>query len=150
MSTTATSDFAAAGLRHLQDAQLLHAQQRWPNTDHLSGVAAECGLKAILLDFLGGQKDKKDRPVHPNMPEKIGYYGHIDSLWGHLAATAHGRSGAQFAALIAASSPFGDWNVGERYSDGKHISEQRAAGHLSEAKKILAMHQLARSNGVLP
>jgi hypothetical protein len=45
--TTAPSDFAAAR-RHFDDAQLLHGAQRFANADHLAGVAAECGLKAIL------------------------------------------------------------------------------------------------------
>lgn len=150
MSTTANSDFAAAGLRHLQDAQLLHQQQRWPNTDHLSGIAAECGLKAILLQFLGGGLNTRGFPTHAAIPRGRDYYGHIDTMWGQLAATAHGRGGAQFTALISAPCPFTAWNVAERYSDGQHISEQRASGHLSEAKKILAMHQLAKTNGVLP
>ncbi len=149
MSTTVPSNFAAAGRRHLQDAQALHQQRRWANADHLSGIAAECGLKAILLDFLGGTRNPRGLPTHPSKPSRH-HYGHINVMWSELAATSHGRGGAQFASLISAPCPFTGWDVGERYSDGLHINEQRAGGHLSEARKILALHQQAQTNGALP
>jgi hypothetical protein len=147
--TTVPSNFAAAGQRHLKDAQTLHQQQRWANADHLSGIAAECGLKAILLQFLGGVPNPRGMPTHPTMPPRH-HYGHINSMWSELAATSHGRGGAQFAALISVPCPFTNWDVSERYSDGTHIDEQRAGQHLSEAQKILALHEQAKINGVLP
>jgi hypothetical protein len=142
------SNFAVAGQRHLQDAQMLHQQQRWANTDHLSGVAAECGLKAILLEFLGGRLNNSGKPTHPTKPPKH-HYGHINVMWSELAATSHGRGGAQFAALISEACPFSNWDVGERYSDGTHIDETRAGEHLSAAQRILSLHQQARIDGVL-
>jgi HEPN domain-containing protein len=59
--------FAEAARRHLADALLLHGENRFANADHLAGVAAECGLKAILLDHLGGVV-VNGMPTHPAKP----------------------------------------------------------------------------------
>jgi len=40
-------DFLDAHERHWEDAELLFGNRRWANADHLYGLAAECGLKAL-------------------------------------------------------------------------------------------------------
>jgi hypothetical protein len=97
--TTQYVQFAEAARRHLADALLLHDRKRFANADHLAGVAAECGLKAILMDHLGGVLNGKGKPSHPANPAHK--YGHLPSLWSDLATTAHGRAAAQFATLIS-------------------------------------------------
>lgn len=44
-----TSDFYNAFVRHDKDADILWQHQRWANSDHHYGLAAECALKALLL-----------------------------------------------------------------------------------------------------
>lgn len=46
--------FQGGCARHYRDAQYLLTGRRWPNADHLAGVAPECRLKAILLGYLDG------------------------------------------------------------------------------------------------
>ena len=40
----ASPDFKATALRHYRNAQYLLTGRRWPNADHLAGVAAECAF----------------------------------------------------------------------------------------------------------
>ncbi|WP_152547035.1 hypothetical protein [Amycolatopsis orientalis] len=149
MSTTTYSAFAPAAHRHLDDAEYLHEAKRWANADHLTGFAAECGLKAILISYLGGKLTTGGKPTHDNIPSGSRSYGHIDRLWDQLGATVTGRNGAQFSALIAAPNPFSSWKVDERYSDGTHIDETRVTAHLTHARRILSLHEQARINGAI-
>ena len=45
------TDFLDAHKRHWADAELLYNEDRWANADHLYGMAAECGLKRLILLF---------------------------------------------------------------------------------------------------
>lgn len=45
------ADFLDANARHQHDADLLFDRQRWANADHLYGLAAECGLKRLMVTF---------------------------------------------------------------------------------------------------
>ncbi len=51
INTTMQTDFLDAHERHWEDAELLFAQSRWANADHLYGLAAECGLKRLMIVF---------------------------------------------------------------------------------------------------
>jgi hypothetical protein len=146
----ASPDFKAAALRHHRDAQYLLAGRRWPNADHLAGVAAECGLKAILLGYLGATLNKWDKPVHPLATTRGQALGHVNELWGQLPLIVRGRSARPFTALLTWQAPFNGWDVGDRYSDGKAISETDAGDHVTTAGKILLMLQQAEIKGSTP
>jgi hypothetical protein len=57
------TDFYDAHQRHWDDAELLYEKQRWANADHLYGMAAECGLKQLMLAFGMTFDSGKNRPV---------------------------------------------------------------------------------------
>jgi hypothetical protein len=139
-------DFGQAAHRHLSDATLLQKTGRHVNADHLAGVAAECGLKAILIDFLGGRTDTSGRPHHER--KSMGF--HLPRLWDEVAITAQGRSASRFASVLAEANPFQAWNVAERYSDGKHIDTDRTEIHIGHARRIVALHQQAEIDGTRP
>lgn len=139
--------FAKAAVRHLQDAELLQREARFANADHLAGVAAECGLKAILVEYLGGDTDARGRPTHPRSPQKS--FGHLPNLWGDIASTAQGRTAASFIGLLDAENLFASWNVAERYSDGTHVDKNRADKHIVSARTVLTILQQAQIDGVL-
>ncbi|MBM7812843.1 hypothetical protein [Saccharothrix algeriensis] len=147
MSGAPWTAFGAAAKRHHADAEVLARVGRHGNADHLAGVAAECGLKAILVGFLGGAVNAKGFPGHPAATKPL---GHLPELWGQIALAADGRSGAQFSALILTANPFSEWEVSERYSDGAHITSNRAADHIAEAARVIAVHEQAVIDGVLP
>ena len=66
------TDFLDAHDRHWQDAGLLFESTRMANADHLYGMAAECGLKRLMVAFgmlVGsdsGPAAKSDR-IHANL-----------------------------------------------------------------------------------
>lgn len=120
VSTTSYPQFAHAARRHFEDASLLRHQHRLANADHLAGVAAECGLKAILVAYLGGTL-KKGKPKHPEQPDKI--FAHLPMLWSDLASTVQGRTASEFAMLLSGENPFASWDMAERYGDGEHVGQ---------------------------
>jgi hypothetical protein len=146
VSTQVFKEFGPAAHRHLNDATWLEANGRHVNADHLAGAAAECGLKAILIDFFGGHADESGRPHFGN--KKMGF--HLPRLWAEIATTAQGRSASSFSVLLSEDNPFETWDIAERYSDGAHISTERTKTHIKHARRILALHQLAEIDRANP
>jgi hypothetical protein len=144
----ATSDFKAAARRHYKDAQFLLGGDRWPNADHLAGVAAECALKAMLLGYFGVALNQRGIPQHPHNPRST--LGHVNHLWGELSQIVTGRAGPAFTALVAGPTPFATWDVADRYSDGSAITQQEARGHVNAAKTIIGMLEQAMLTGAVP
>lgn len=141
-------DFKTAARRHHSDAQFLFDDRRWPNADHLAGVAAECGLKAILLHYLGARLDSRSRPVWGQNSRRLD--SHIKQLWDEVRLVVAGRSAPVFASLVTGSAPFADWEIDDRYSDGNTITERRALDHLDTARAIMEVLEQAVRDGVLP
>lgn len=56
------ADYLDAHNRHWQDAESLFDSNRSANADHLYGMAAECGLKRLMLAFGMKFDSAKDRP----------------------------------------------------------------------------------------
>jgi len=73
-------DFAAAAARHCRDADFLHTDNRFASADHLAGIAAECGLKAIILHFLGGRLTPAGVPAAVVGRRLTEYRLHVDRL----------------------------------------------------------------------
>lgn len=57
------ADFLDAHERHWGDAERLFQAQRWANADHLYGMAAECGMKRLMLAFGMPYDAGKDWPA---------------------------------------------------------------------------------------
>lgn len=141
-------DYATAARRHYKDAQFLFGGDRWPNADHLAGVAAECGLKTILLGYFGATLNQRNMPVY-GQPNR--WLGHLNALWNELPQVVSGRTaGPVFTALLAGQPPFVNWNIDDRYSDGSAITEQDARGHISSARAILGILEQAILTGTVP
>lgn len=143
------SHFAAAGRRHLVDGQHLHSRGRLATADHLAGLAAECVLKAILLQFLGATMG----PIRPKTRDPSGTsvdYGHLPKIWDEVALHANGRAGAQFVALLAVPNPYSDWDISDRYCDGNAITSTATQKHLQAAVDLGNAYQRAILSGALP
>lgn len=147
MSSSYYADFAQAARRHLADASYLYARSSYANADHLAGVAAECGLKAILIEHLGGVLSR-GKPAHPTRPDAR--FSHLPGLWGEIAKSARGRSSTAFLTVMIRPNPFQMWDVAERYSDGRHIDRKRAQHHIDAARLVLGIYQQAKLTGALP
>jgi len=143
----APTHFAAAGRRHLDDGQELFRQGRHVTADHLAGLAAECGLKAILIDFLGATLSSRGIPQIQQGTGTFPLRHHLPELWGQVGAYATGRSGTQFIALLTATNPFASWDIADRYADGSGITQQSSKNHLTTAVSVTRIHEQARLNG---
>jgi hypothetical protein len=78
-----TPDFKAAAYRHYFDANHLLSDQRWANADHLAGVAAECGLKAILEGWFGASLNASGILVWGAPRKELRY--HVNRLWNQIS-----------------------------------------------------------------
>jgi hypothetical protein len=111
-------------------------------------VAAECGLKTILLGYFGVTINQRNMPVYGQTNRSL---GHINALWNELPQVVSGRAaGPVFTALLAGRPPFVSWKIEDRYSDGSAITEQEARGHISTARAILGILEQAILTGAVP
>ena len=106
-----STNFKDASVRHLADAQLLEAQSRLANADHLYGVSAECSLKCIMVG-LGHSVDNRGAPEE--------HAHHIDVLLAKFQVWASGLLDANHVAMLPTIAAFTQWNVGQRYWAGNN------------------------------
>jgi hypothetical protein len=135
------SDFLDAHHRHWQDAEQLFSAQRWANADHLYGLAAECGLKRLMLAFgmsvsTTGSPSSNDDRVHAN------------GVWARYETyrSAHPR-GANYG--LPSSNPFQNWHVSQRYAHQRHFNQGRADGHREGARRVGELINRASIVGLL-
>ncbi|WP_406049293.1 hypothetical protein OG280_10590 [Streptomyces virginiae] len=157
--------FLAASRHHFHTAKLASDKQLRISADHLAGLAAECAIKAILVDYLGSviksgkayngelkadAKEKMQREGLEKMPEKDYWHGHLPEVWGHFTSVIGKRqarsAGPDFSTLLG-DNPFDGWNVAHRYCDDAEIPETLVAQHLQAARILIAAHEQARTLG---
>ena len=95
------TDFTDAHRRHWEDAELLFDLAHWANADHLYGLSAECGLKAVMLS-LGMNVDASGTPSEQRHRQ------HMPELWPVFEAFARKRGGGAYLALLPDGKPFDD------------------------------------------
>lgn len=130
-------DFSDAHDRHWEDAELLRQHQRLANADHLYGLAAECGLKALMA-ALGLPMDEQG-PVEPR------YRRHIDELWDVYNAFCSERAGPRYA--LPASNPFDDWSVAQRYAARSSFDRTKLERHQEGALAVRRLIAQAKRDG---
>ncbi|MGW7327578.1 hypothetical protein ACWGIU_02910 [Streptomyces sp. NPDC054840] len=124
-------------------------------TDHLAGVAAECVIKAMLIDFFGSVQDSPEAmpysPAIMNMPgmnKKKAGHGHMPGVWEHLKLVANGRRGSMILKQIPQQNPFrtasDEWDVAHRYRDGDTLPQQRVTRHLVAALTLITAYETAK------
>jgi hypothetical protein len=136
------ADFLDAHKRHWDDAERLLPAQRWANADHLYGMAAECGLKRLMMAFSMPYDTAKDRPA--NQQDRV----HADGIWarfesyrcGHMQGTGY---------VLPANNPFHDWDVSDRYAHQSNFDQARAQAHQAGATVIRELVKKARREGLL-
>lgn len=136
-----STDYLDAAWRHHNDATLLYEKERWPNADQLYGLAAECGLKAIM-QALGMRLGKH------GAPEERRHRVHIDTLWDEYQTFVFGREAEQLAAL--GTNVFTDWSIHQRYWSTRKIERDAVDRHKNGAETVWRLVSLARLDGRLP
>lgn len=139
----AQPSFRQAARRHYRDAQYLRDQGYLANADHLSGFSAECAIKGLVVDHLGGRVSDG----FPYTGSDVKLDKHIGAkLWNAVAPLAAGRAEPEVVALFESPNPFEDWSVGDRYAEGSHLSAIAVENHLDGAHRaVIALESLALS-----
>jgi hypothetical protein len=138
------TDFADAYLRHWADGEFLTSRQRWANADHLYGLAAECGLKRLMLCFGMPFDATRDQPT--NQKDRV----HADKAWERYESYLNGPQVANPAAYaLPGVNPFVDWTAGQRYAAQVHFDETRVQPHRQGALLLQELLQQAQNEGLL-
>jgi hypothetical protein len=132
-------DFLDAHRRHLKDADWLFQSQRWANADHLYGIAAECGLKALMEKMKGGSLDREDK-LHVMEDKKT------SNAWVRYQTYISGHAKAIKLALPT-GNPFSDWLVSQRYINQSNFDHDRVQPHQDGAKAVAALVKKAAAEG---
>lgn len=136
------ADFLNAHERHWDDAERLCQAQRWANADHLYGMAAECGLKRLMLAFgmnvnpmTGSPVDSKD-------------WKHANNIWTRFESYRSGHAqGTGYA--LSPINPFANWDVADRYAHQASFDQARAQGHQAGAQTVRDLIAKAQREGLL-
>ncbi len=136
------TDFLDAHNRHWDDAELLLAQKRLANADHLYGLATECGLKRLMLAFGMSFDTAKDRPT------KGVDCKHADGIWGRFESYRCGHHrGAAY--VLPNTNPFIDWGINQRYANQNRFDDARVSQHKSGADTVRELVKKAQREGLL-
>ena len=130
---TLPEDYLDAHRRHWTDAECLYEQPRWANADHLYGLSAECGLKAVLT--------AEGQPVENQ------YKQHVNTLWPRFQTFATGRTNAGYVSMLPAGEPFSNWDISQRYAHQSQFSKVCVEPHRDAARAVRAMVQLTIQDG---
>ena len=136
------ADFLDAHERHWGDGERLFQAQRWANADYLYGMAAECGLKRLMLAFGMPYDTPKDRPDNESDRK------HADGIWARFESYRCGHhQGALY--VLPSPNPFGNWNVSQRYAHQSNFDKPCAQSHQSGAKAVRGLIKMARKEGLI-
>jgi len=136
------TDFRDAADRHRGDALLLLEMDRLANADYLFGLAAECGLKALMV-ALGMATSSH------GVPREYHHKVHVDALWDEFLAFAGGRGGARYALRLGSDNPFGDWRISQRYCHRSGFGHDRVTPHARAARLVRGLLDASLLDGVV-
>ena len=140
------TDFLDAHHRHWQDAEQLFDASRWANADHLYGLAAECGLKRLMVAFgmvLDRATSAPPREDRAHVMEKK-----KTSAWDRYESYRSGcGQGAHYG--LSPVNPFANWDVAQRYDHQRHFCQDRVGVHRIGAEDVRSLVKKARLEGLL-
>lgn len=127
-----TMNLAAAARRHLLAAQELVGGHRLDVAGYLFGIAAECAIKAMMIDA----------GLHPRGPEarrEDPFYAHFPVLRTMLRDKVSGRRGLTFQQFIENDSFMNNWSTDMRYADAAQIRADWVAAWAEQAKRAVTV-----------
>lgn len=136
------ADFLDAHKRHWEDAELLFNEKHWANADHLYGLAAECGLKQLMMIIFGMKVD-----AHTGSPSDKSDKVHVESAWNRYRTYSSGINATGY--LLPSANPFQNWNISQRYASQTNFSEVVVKPHQNGAKIVNGFVHKAILDGFL-
>jgi len=135
------TDFKDAHHRHWADAELLFGSGRLANADHLYGLAAECGLKALMSAWGMPYDHQQDQPSRDRDRK------HADRIWHRYE---HYRQGPQAPHYqLSTPSPFADWSIHQRYWPRRCFDPPTVDKHRQGAEEVCRVLRQAQREGWL-
>ncbi len=135
------ADFLDAHERHWIDAERLFLARRYANADQLYGMAAECGLKRLMVKFgmtvnsEGNPTDKEDLK-------------HINKIWERFESYRQGKfEGIDYG--LPVPNPFNNWDVSDRYAHQSNFNQASVQLHKAGAEAICELIKKAQREGLL-
>ena len=134
------ADFQDAHGRHWEDAESLFESERFANADHLYGLAAECGLKALMVAWGMGYNYAHDKPSDPSDRQ------HANGIWQRYGQYLQGPQASDYQ---LSTNPFNDWRIEQRYWPRSCIERDTVNRHRHGAEEVREVVQQARRDGWL-
>lgn len=136
------ADFLDAHERHWNDAERLFSQGCYANADHLYGMAAECGLKRLMVKFgmdvnpaTGSPAAREDR-------------SHANHVWTRFESYRSGSvEGRDYG--LPTPNPFDNWDVSDRYAHQSNFNQAGVQVHQAGAAAICNLIKKAQREGLL-
>lgn len=125
------TNMRAAARRHLEAAETLYQGTRRDVAGYLYGLAAECAIKALMLDL--GM-----RPMVEARGNDDPFYAHFRRLTTMLRDGAHARQHLDLRKFTEDTRFMEHWDISMRYSDGKGIREAWVSRWRQNAKDVMA------------
>ena len=120
---------------------MLFGSERWANADHLYGLAAECGLKRLMIAF-GMLVTTSGDPQHRN--DRV----HADQVWIRYETYRSGHgSGSGYA--LPSPNPFNNWHVSQRYVAQTNFTQNHVNAHRTGADLVRKLIQQAQRDGLI-
>lgn len=136
------ADFLDAHERHWCDADRLFSAGRYANADHLYGMAAECGLKRLMVRF--------GMTVNPatGAPKNSSDWKHANNIWARFESYRNGRvEGVDYG--LPTPNPFDNWDVSDRYAHQSSFNHAGVQLHQAGAAVICDLIKKAQREGLL-
>lgn len=130
----AKPNYGAAARRHFDDGKCLFDQggRHLAGADHLFGLAVECALKRNLEKAHLLTLSPDGRPREENLK---GGHGHCPGIWTeYLIYLGNVRT----LPPISRDNPFNDWDISDRYADGRAMDLGRVERHRNATITVLS------------
>jgi hypothetical protein len=125
-----TINMATAAMRNLDAALKLEAEHKELVAGYLFGIAAECAVKAMLVDLrLPAQKEKKNDPNFAHFPE----------LRTMLRDQMSGRRSGPLTKIVQDDRFLQGWSIKIRYSDGKNLNTAHMKSWSTQARNVVGL-----------
>lgn len=135
-----STNFLEAYERHLEDAVFLYNDSRFANAGQLYGLAAECGLKELMIKF--------GMPMANGMPNVKDDRVHIEKVWQRYQSYQSGAvNGASFS--LTPTNPFTGWSVSQRYWEDACFNQAATDGFKNGAALVAKLIHRAKIEGLL-
>lgn len=118
----------AAAVRHLQAADGLNVGHRRDVAGYLYGIAAECALKAMMID--AGMRPSADKRNDP-------FYQHFPALKNSLLDAMHGRQSQMLGRFASNPAFMSQWEIKMRYCKGGEIKPEWVTAWSIQARDIV-------------